>query len=231
MYSKSYVLDYLWLHSRFYHYCLFQSEKLYREEEGYPALVMLFNCMENIFKSAVNDYNSRAVEIYKSAYDAGLISETEHSFLNEGQYCLRNIRNLYAHANIAAISFIVNENGKDIYWPLTENDTSLLIYEKVSDIIFNLILKISSNFIDKVSNEINACSAGLDDAIKKCSLQFVTLSVEQLLVMKGFPANYLEDCVDIPEDTKIRLIDNMSNVNIFSKILSQMTKDNNTGDE
>lgn len=225
MYSKNYVLDYLWQHSRFYHFCLYQSEELYREEKGYAALVMLFNCLENIFKSAINDYDSRAVDIYKSTYDAGLISETEHAFLNEGQYCLRNIRNIYAHANIAAINLIVNDNGKDIYWPLTENDTSLLIYKKVSEIVFNLILKIiSANFIDEVRNSLNFC---LDDDIKECTLNFTTLTVEQLLVMKGFPANYLDGCDDIPDDAKIRLIDNAPDVGIFSSIMSQIEKSEN----
>lgn len=220
MYSKNYVLDYLWQHSRFYHFCLHQSEELYRNEKGYAALVMLFNCLENIFKSAINDYDSRAVDIYKSTYDAGLISETEHAFLNEGQYCLRNIRNMYAHANIATINLIVSENGKDIYWPLTENDTSLLIYEKVSDIVFNLILKIiSTSFIDEVRNSINVC---LDDEIKECSLYFTTLTIEQLLVMNGFLTDYLDGCEDISEDAKIRLIDNAPDVGMFSSILSQI---------
>lgn len=229
MYSKNNVLDYLWQHSRFYHFCLYQSEELYREEKGYAALVMLFNCLENIFKSATNDYDSRAVDIYKSTYDAGLISETEHAFLNEGQYCLRNIRNLYAHANIAEINLIVNENGKDIYWPLTENDTSSLIYEKVSDIVFNLILKIiSSNFIDDIRNSINV---RLDDEIKECALNFTTLTVEQLLAMKGFPVNYLDGCEDIPEDAKIRLIDSAPDVGIFSSILSKITEAENHDDE
>ena len=229
MYSKNYVLDYLWQHSRFYHFCLHQSEELYREGKGYAALVMLLNCLENIFKSAINDYDSRAVDIYKSTYNAGLISETEHVFLNEGQYCLRNIRNLYAHANIAAINLIVNENGKNIYWPLTENDTSLLIYEKISDIVFNLILKIvSTNFIAEIRNSINAC---FDDEIKKCALNFTTLTVEQLLVMKGFPVNYLDGCEDISEDAKIRLINNAPDVGIFPSFLSPIEKTEDSEDE
>lgn len=83
-------------------------------------------------------------------------------------------------------------------------------------------------FIDEIRNSINVW---LDDEIKVRGLYFTTLIVEQHLVMKGFPANYLEGCEDIPEDTKIRLIDNAPNIDIFSSILSQIVKAENSEDE
>lgn len=220
MNDKSTALDYLWIHSRFNAICLYQSEELYREGKGFSAVTVLFSSLENVAKSVANDYNSNLQTIFKKLFDAGVITEIEHEFLNVGDACIRKIRNLYAHANISSINLINTENGNEVLWPLTEDETSLLIYEKISDIIYNLILKcVCSNFIDEVKNKF---SQPLDDIIMQCDLRFKLLSVKELLILKGYPSNYIPDDLDIPEDAKYRMVDNAPDLNVRMNILSQM---------
>lgn len=56
LYSKSKVADYIYCHSRFLHSCLVQCEELYQHEMGFSCMMVLFNCLENISRSAINDY-------------------------------------------------------------------------------------------------------------------------------------------------------------------------------
>jgi len=203
--------------------CLYQSEELYRLEKGFSAITVLFNCLENVSKSITNDYNSNLQQVFKKLFDDGIITAVEHDFLNVGDYCIRRIRNLYAHANIAAINLVNVENGKEILWPLTEDDTSLLLYGKVSDIVYNLILKmISSMFIDEVKNRF---SFSLDNHILACDIRFKILSVKELLVMKGYPEDYISDDLNIPEASKYRLVDNSPDVGMYELIFSQLFKE------
>ena len=113
LHSKQECIDYLWQYSRFYAECLWQGEVLYREERGFSSLTVLFNCLENISRAVTNDYNSKAKTVYKKLYTMNLISEKEHNFLNEGEFCIRKIRNLYAHANVMAINFLFEKDGKE----------------------------------------------------------------------------------------------------------------------
>jgi hypothetical protein len=220
MNNKHTVLDYLWLHSRFNAICLFQSEELYRDGKGFSSITILFSCLENVAKSVVNDYNSNLYTVFKKLHDAGIITAVEHNFLNVGDACIRKIRNLYAHANVSAINLVNIENGKEVLYPLTEDETSLLLYEKISDIIYNLILKcICSNFIDDVKNKY---SHPLDDIISQSNLAFKTLSVEELLILKGYPGDYIPDNLNIPEDMKYRMVDNAPDVNERLYVLSRL---------
>ena len=219
MYSKQQVMEMVWMHSRFYHACLWQCEELYREGKGFASITVLFNCLENIVKSAINDYISRTVDIYRKIYLAGIITECEHVFLNDGPYCLRNVRNLYAHSNVASICVVQQDaTSREIYSFLSEDETSLLIYEELSDIVYNLILKILVvNFIEEVRDKINIL---LDDEIQKVSLKFKILSSEEILKIKGFPQDYFSKCGDVPEHTKIRLLDNAPDLGVLGYILS-----------
>ena len=220
MHDKHTVLDYLWQHSRFNAICLSQSEELYRNDKGFSAITVLFSCLENIAKSVVNDYNSNLQSVFKKLFDTGVITKAEHDFLNVGDACIRKIRNLYAHANVSAINIVHIEDGKEVLWPLTEDETSLLLYEKISDIVYNLILKcICSNFIDDVKNKY---SQPLDNAIKQCQLCYKILSVKELLILKGYPSDYIPEDLDMPEEMKYRMVDNAPDVNERMYILSRL---------
>lgn len=229
LYDKNTVLDHLWQYSRFSASCLYQSEELFRAGKGFGAITVLFNCLENICKSVINDYNSNTFVIYQNLLDKGLITSMEHDFLNKGDNCIRKIRNYYAHKNITAIYYIHTENGHELLCPLTEDETSLLIYEKISDIIFNMIFKIiCSCFIDEVKDKFQF---SLDDVIWECNIKIKFLSVKELLLLKGYPEDYISDDLDIPEDAKYRIIDNSPDVNAYSFILSRIDSEKNTKED
>lgn len=219
--EKRVILDYLWQHSRFYSNRLYECEELYRENRGYAAIFMLFSCFESISKSVANDYDSSAYTVYEKIYNQNLLTDTEYSYINTNEFSLRKIRNLFAYANVATINLIVNEDGSEILWPLTEDDTAILLYKKISDIIFALVLKlISATFIEEVKKDI---VIDLDNEICSCQLNFRILTTKEMLVLKGFPEDYIPDNLDIPEDAKIRLIDNAPDVNIYKFIFENIT--------
>ncbi len=218
LYDKNTVLDHLWQYSRFSAFCLYQSEELFRLGKGFGAITVLFNCLENVCKSVINDYNSNTFVIYQNLLDKGLITSIEHDFLNKGDNCIRKIRNYYAHKNITAIYYIHTENEQEFLCPLTEDETSLLFYEKTSDIIYNIIFKIiCSSFIDEVKDRFQF---SLEDVILECNIKIKFLSVKEMLTLKGYPDDYISDDLDIPEDAKYRIIDNSPDMNAYSFILS-----------
>lgn len=220
LHSKSIVADYLYSHSHFLHSCLVQCETLYQQNLGFSCVTVLFNCLENVARSATNDYDSKLIAVFSSLYEKGHITEKEHNFLNEGDFCLRVIRNKYAHRNAAAINFVVQSDGGEELWPLTENDTSLMLYDKISDIVFNLMIKIvSTGYIDSVKERFKA---PLDPYIEKCDLQYKTLTAKELLVLKGYPEDYIPDDLSMPEDAKLRLVDCAPDLNINLPFYSRL---------
>lgn len=223
MFDKQTILDYLWSYSHFYSYCLSQSEELYRSKNGFSAITVLFSCLENISKSAINDYESNLFNVFKKLFDTGLITRAEYDFLNTGESCIRKIRNLYAHANITAINLVENQNDKEILYPLSEDKTSLLLYARISDIVYNLIIKLAScSFIEDLKQKF---CISLDEPITKCHIKIKKLSVEELLILKGYPPNYISDELDIPEDAQYRIIDNIPDANVYTFILSEIKSD------
>ena len=76
---------------------------------------------------------------------------------------------------------------------------------------------ISSVFIEEVKNKFQI---SLDDNILACDIKLKFLTVKELLVLKGYPEDYISDDLDIPEDAKYRIIDNSPDVNIYMHILS-----------
>ncbi|MEE0946844.1 MAG: hypothetical protein U0M42_08490 [Acutalibacteraceae bacterium] len=232
LHSKIEAADYIWQYSHFHHFCLVQCENLYREEKGFSCVMILFNCLENISKSVANDYDSSLYDVFLKLYKQNIITKREYEFLNIGDFCIRKIRNLYAHKNIAAINFLADFEGKEILWPLTENETSLMIYSKISDIVFNLMVKmVSSGFIESVKEKFEA---PLDEAIDECNIRYKILTSKELLVLKGYPEDYIPEDVDMPEDMRIRMVDNSPDLNInmyiYSQLVNELEKENDKKD-
>ena len=77
-------------------------------------------------------------------------------------------------------------------------------------------------FIDEVKNRF---SFSLDNHILACDIRFKILSVKELLVMKGYPEDYISDDLNIPEASKYRLVDNSPDVGMYELIFSQLFKE------
>lgn len=81
--------------------------------------------------------------VAKELKDKSIITNEEYKFISTNQFSIRKVTNLFA------VNLVNIENNREILYPLTEEESCLLPYSKVSDIIFNLIFKIISlNFIN-----------------------------------------------------------------------------------
>lgn len=218
-YSKHEVIENLWVYSRFYAQRLYECEELFNEEKGYVSITMLFSILESIMKLAADDFDSPLYEIAKKLNDQSIISDEEHRFVSTDKYSVRKIRNLFAHANLFAINIVNIEEEKEILYPLTEEDSCLLLYRKLSDVIFNLILKIiSRDFIDELKNSINI---DLSKALLDLKLDVKILTLNEMETLKGIPVNSIAK-LDIPYNQKLKILDEASNVNIYVGILENL---------
>jgi len=148
LYEKGQVIDYMWQYSKFYGNKLGECERYFEDGEGYVAVILLFEVTENICKSIIGEYEAGFFNIVKKLKDYGRINEEEEGFLSIKEFSVRKIRNLFAHANLMGINIVQDENGRDIYYPLTEEDSCLLLYKKISYLLFNVLLKVvKDNFI------------------------------------------------------------------------------------
>ena len=57
--DKRSVIDIVWQYSRFYGERLSDCERLFENEEGYAALILLFEITENICKFAAGNYEEK----------------------------------------------------------------------------------------------------------------------------------------------------------------------------
>lgn len=217
LYSKNEVIDYVWQYSRFYGNKLGDCENYFLNGEGYVALVLLFEVTENICKSVVGNYDDNFNVIVKRLKDEGKISKEEEGFLSTDKASIRKIRNLFAHANLTSLHIVQEENGREIFYPLTEEDSCLLLYEKISEYLFNLLLKIIANdFMAEIEVDLGDC-------LNSFQLRIDTLSSKEMLRLLGFPEDYFEGCEDeIREADLQRLANNSANVHILTEIFKNL---------
>ena len=215
MYSKGEVVDLLWQYSHYYgNQLVFLSEI---EENGNASLLYLFNILENILKSSVSDYESTFQNVVKISHKNNLINQKEHDFLNNKVIGVRKIRNLLAHANLAKynLKFV---NDPSLY-PIVENDACQKLYDLISDIIFNIILKVvSHNFTIEVNPNV-------DHLIHALNYKIVEISPEEILTDKGIDFNRLPDWDTLSESDKYRHAENTQNVKVLTHILGCLKKE------
>ena len=215
-------MDFVWQYSRYYSQRLYECEELYREEKGYASITMLFSVLENIMKLYADDFDSSFYEIANKLKDQSVLTSEEYNFVSADKHSIRKIRNLFAHANLAAINIINIEQNKEIFYPLTEEDSCLLLYSKLSDIIFNLILKIvSGGFIFDVKKNINI---DLSKPLSDLKLELKVLTLNEMEILKGIPVDSVAK-LDIPYNHKVKILDEASNVNVYASIFENLFRE------
>jgi hypothetical protein len=218
MLSKQEIMDCLWQYSQFYYRKIYECEEFYNEGKGYSALMLLFVTFENIIKSVVCDYNSNFKGVAKKLKNRGIINDAEYKFINIDKYCIRKIRNLFAHANLGSINLVNNEKGRAILYPITEDDSCILLYEKIAYVVFLLIMKvISVSLIEGVKQKYEIDASDIIDSI---DIQIRVLTVEEMLKLKGLSNDYLEVMNDMPKEHAIRILENTTSVDVYTHILS-----------
>lgn len=106
-------------------------------------------------------------------------------------------------------------------YPLTEEDSCLLLYNKLSSIIFNLIFKIiSRDFIDEVKNNINI---DLSKELLTLKLDIKTLTLNEMEALKGIPVNSVAK-LDIPYNKKLKILDEAPYVDVYASIFENLFK-------
>lgn len=213
LYTKQEVIDYIWQYSKFYGNKLGDCERYYYDGDGYVALILMFEVTENICKSVAGDYESSFYKVVEKLHKEHYITDYEREFLSLKQCSIRNIRNLFAHANLMAINIVQEEKGRDVYYPLSENESCLLLYKLISALVFNVLLDVvKSNLLLSIPDE-------LEGLLLKYNIKIVELTAEETLKLQGFAEkDILKMNVLVDENAMIRLADNGSNVDVLAEI-------------
>ncbi|MFA9396848.1 MAG: hypothetical protein ACERKV_01085 [Clostridiaceae bacterium] len=140
----------------------------------------------------------------------------EYGFLSEDKNSVRKIRNMFAHANLMGINLINIENGRKIYYPLSEQESCLLLYQKISEVVFNIILKI-------IAIDVN-----IDEDIKRVDVNLVELSAIDTLNLMGWNKSDIQKIQElvsdglVSEESLARIVDNTGPLNVYEMIFSNL---------
>jgi len=203
---KHNLIHFLNYYSKYYCRTFIECENLFELQKGHFALFNLLTLFENICKSKINDYEITFNNLNIKLEKEGFISEAELKFINDNEVGLRKIRNILAHANLSKYDLEIN--SEPITYPFTENETCLKIYNDVSEIICEILLKILSK---EKENSIN-----IDDKIGKLNYRIITRKPEELMVFKGLDLK--EEFDELDESSKYRLLENSENALILAEI-------------
>ena len=214
-YTKSQAIDYIWQYSRYYGNQLAFLRNI--EENGSASLVYLFNLLENILKSHVDDFSDSFQNVVKRSYDSGLLTKVEHDFLNNKKTGVRKLRNVLAHANLSKFN-LKFPNDVSLY-PLSEDDNCQLLYDKLSVIIFNIMLKVASH---ELIVDINV---DVDNDIKTLKISIVEFTPEDILLDKGIEPSRLEGWDKLKESDKYRHAENAHNLKVLTHLFSGLKKE------
>lgn len=216
IYTNPEVIDYVWQYSKYHGNLMGYCDQLADEGNGHIALISLLNITEMIFKDKINDYDEGFFKVIKKLRDRNSITQPEYVILNNPNNGVRRIRNLLAHANLSKYNIIFKNEGKELLYPLTENETCIKLYNIFSPIIFNIILKLISEDLI-VDIEID-----LESFIKEINIEIKEISPEKILEHKGLDYKEIEGWSDMNKETKYRLAENSSDVNFITEIFKNL---------
>lgn len=218
MYTKGEVIDYLWQYSKYYGELLSYCDIISEEINPHSALINLFNITEIIFKSKVDNYEINFYGAIEKLRKEGYLTDKESNFLNDKIKGIRGYRNMFAHANLIKYNLIF-EDDPGILYPVTESSTCEKLFNIISPILYNLILKVAFNHLYSNHNII------LDKEIDKIKIDIKEISAEEILRLKG-----MDDLIntsewsEMPESTRYRLAENSGDVYVYYSIFKKLFK-------
>lgn len=210
--AKNWIISEIFQYSHNYWMLLNDCEDLYNWWYWESSILLLFNLLENTIKSNTNWFEKTFSNNIKILKNNKIITDIEYNFLDNKVNSIRILRNIISHSNLWGVGLLVNHNDKDIFYPFTENDTFLFLYNLISEVIYNIIYKII--FRD---NNI------LDDYINNIILRVKYIDYKEKSTLHWLPEDYL-NVNWLSETDKIRLIDNSPDVNVLSYIFWHMFK-------
>ncbi len=179
-------------------------------EDGYYFLsvLTLLNMLEDTLKSSLDNYDDNFNVIAKNAFELNFLTAIEYSFISFDNNSLRKFRNCIAHKNLSTM--YLQFSMEELLYPLSEEETYKHFYDKYSEIIINLILKIAAK-----NRQYNIC---VDRFLKNNAYIIRQISIPYLLELKGYLRNYADN-VNQSESDIIRLLDNSSDAFMINAIL------------
>lgn len=106
MYNKTEVYSYIWQYSRYYGNLIGQCDTIQQKCNSHAALIYLFNLLEIILKSKVENNEVELWILINKLKEEKLISTIEHNYLNNSKNGIRKIRNIFSHNNLSKYNFI-----------------------------------------------------------------------------------------------------------------------------
>lgn len=217
MYNKHDIIDIIWQYSRIYGNRLSYCERYFQDGEGYSSLLILFETTENICKSIIGDYDSSFYNVVEALKSKNFISEEEHKFLSTNENSLRLIRNKFAHANLSKFNLVINEFGKNIYYPLSDEESCLMLYKIISDFTFNILLNLISDTL------VAGPRSNLDKELSNFKINIKELSSEESLRLLGVKTEDIQKLKKNCDDNELfRSFDNSSSIVVLQKILEKL---------
>lgn len=218
MYTKGEIIDYLWQYSKYYGNLLGDCNIISDEINPHSALINLFNITEMVFKSKLNNYEINFYGAIQELKKEGYLTKIESDFLNDKTKGIRGYRNKFAHANLIKYNLIF-EDEPGILYPITECSTCEKLFDIISPILYNLILKVAFNHLYSNFN------ITLDEEIKKINIVIKEISPEEILKFKGM-GNYTNttEWDELDESTKYRLAEDCGDVNVYCSVFKELFK-------
>lgn len=179
-------------------------------DNGYYFLsvLTLLNMLEDTLKSSLDNYDDNFNVIAKNAFELNFLTAIEYSFISFDNNSLRKFRNCIAHKNLSTM--YLQFSMEELLYPLSEEETYKHFYDKYSEIIINLILKIAAK-----NRQYNIC---VDRFLKNNAYIIRQFSIPYLLELKGYLRNYADN-VNLSGSDIIRLLDNSSDAFMINAIL------------
>lgn len=205
---KNETIHYLNYYSKYYCRQLIDCENLFDCKKGHLALFNILALFENIMKSTLNDFDETFYNLNIRLKNENIINDLELRFLNDNEKGIRKLRNILAHANLSKYDLLIDDEL--VTFPLSENETCLILYERLSSIICRIILKLLNKSL------IMNPPTDKDCEIENIDFTFITRTPEELMRFKGLDFNSEWEKLD--ESSKYRLVENSPDVNILSDI-------------
>ena len=128
----------LWQYSKFYSDMLETIIRLREDNESLAAITLLFNLMEQVFKSVRETDEDILINDITWLYKNNLITKKEHEFLNDKKNGIRHLRNIMFHKD--SYSYCIEIN--DVAYPFSDMNSWTMIFDVIFDDILSIIFKV-----------------------------------------------------------------------------------------
>lgn len=218
--ENSEIIDAIWSISRYHGNTI---GEIFQLSEEYPQIStsMLFLILENACRIKLDDFQTTSIsKLYIKLNEQGLLSDGELQFINNKENSLRIIRNKMAHRNVIKHSFIVDEDGREIFYPFTEKTTWKYFFNKYSNVILSIIYNLFCSDI------LGYSPIDTSSQLSKNKIILKELSVKDIFKLKGFSDDDINKIISVTtsESEQYILAENASDINLLSSVFKNLFK-------